>query len=90
VPSIREGTAVGGFALPSSALVCGLFIGAFAAAPVSWLLTRRNLSWTWGLIPTALGGVAVWATPRASVSSDSPARKTSMAPSVISGRIPLR
>lgn len=44
------------------ALFAGPVIGAFAAAPDSWLLTRRDLSWTRGLIPTALGGFAVGAT----------------------------
>ncbi len=45
-----------------TALVAGLFIGGFAAAPGTWILARRNLSWTWALLPTALGALAVWAT----------------------------
>ena len=44
------------------ALVCGLAIGAFVAVPVTWILGRRNLSWTWALLPIAVGTVAVWAT----------------------------
>ena len=30
--------------------------------PVTWILGRRNLSWTWALLPIAVGAVAVWAT----------------------------
>jgi hypothetical protein len=43
------------------AVFVGLVIGAVAAIPAHLLLCARNLRWTWALIPTAAGALAVWA-----------------------------
>ena len=43
------------------AAFAGLAIGAIAAIPAHLLLTARNLRWTWALVPTAAGALAVWA-----------------------------
>jgi hypothetical protein len=43
--------------------VCvGLVIGAVAAIPAHLLLIARKLRWSWALVPTAAGALAVWAT----------------------------
>jgi hypothetical protein len=44
------------------AAFAGLVIGALAAIPAHLLLAARNLHWSWALIPTAFGALAVWAT----------------------------
>ena len=44
------------------AVFVGLVVGAVVAIPAHLLLTARNLRWTWALIPTAAGALAVWAT----------------------------
>jgi hypothetical protein len=44
------------------AVFVGVVIGAVAAIPAHLLLCARNLRWTWALIPTSAGAVAVWAT----------------------------
>jgi hypothetical protein len=45
-----------------AAAFAGLAIGALVAIPAQLLLAARNLRWTWALIPTAAGALAVWAT----------------------------